>query len=337
MANETGDVDQVNMQSEVILSDSGGIEVEDYGGAGEKSGDTNEGSGDDGVAGDDANYDNELKTEENLETEKDLSYETSEMETDLSKDDGIENETMELPREITQFTDEKRNNSIPGIENSKPDNDSIPNIVETVTIDKSSYEKLISEQKRLTDELKRLKERLITVEDDYTSEILELEDRESKARNELNQALETIGQLKNCIREVDQPTNWSERMEQLKSERDAALDDVSKLDDKVHRLTASVTNLQLVIEQIQKENEKKVSSLTRQHLAALESERMIQNDLRQEVEMYEKKSMESAQALEAATRLTENIDKKEEIIQNLKQERKFNFSLSIQFILSDSR
>ena len=69
---------------------------------------------------------------------------------------------------------------------------------------------------------------------------------------------------------------------------------------------------------------KKVSSLTKQHLAALESERAIQNDLRQEVEMYEKKSMESAQALEAATRLTENIDKKEEIIQNLKQERKLS-------------
>ncbi|XP_015792931.1 thyroid receptor-interacting protein 11-like [Tetranychus urticae] len=302
---ETGDVSQTTLQSINLNNNEERADGEhdnvDGTGNEEKSDDKN-GALDDKC----------VESSNNLEIDKNTVYDSDAMEAHLGKDGTIGDEA-----EVTHI-DEAIINSC---HEDKKQLDSVEETLkDDVTIDKSTYEKMLSDQKRLQDELKRLKEHLIMVEDDYTSEILELETREAVVKNELNQALESISQLKASQTGFSHDPNFSEQLEKLKEERDRALDDVSKLDDKVHSLTASVTNLQLVIEQIQKENEKKIKSLAKQHEAAIESERAIQNELRQEIEIYEKRIIEASQALQAATRLTENIDNKEKIIQNLKQE-----------------
>lgn len=110
------------------------------------------------------------------------------------------------------------------------------------------------ESERLKGELKRLKEHLISVEEEYTQEVLSCEKRETDLRQELESLQQTVAELREKLYEVSQTSKWQEKLNAAISERDQALDNVSKLDDKVHQLTASITNLQLVIEQMQKGN-----------------------------------------------------------------------------------
>ncbi|XP_074604266.1 thyroid receptor-interacting protein 11-like [Brevipalpus obovatus] len=176
------------------------------------------------------------------------------------------------------------------------------------------------ESESLKSELKRLKDHLITVEEEYTQEILAAEKREANIREELEAARQIETQLRSELASISQSSKWQEKLAAVIVERDKALEDLSKLDDRSNRLTASVTNLQLVVEQMQKENEKKLAQLSNQHAAALEAERSLQSNLRRELELYEAKYQETSQALQAASRLTERIDKKESIIDGMKQE-----------------
>jgi hypothetical protein len=106
------------------------------------------------------------------------------------------------------------------------------------------------EKDRLKAELKRLKDHLIVIEEEYTTEILNNEEKIKQLEDELKNHISTIERLKQTIK--SNPSNLEEQLTQLKKERDKALNDCSLLDDKVHRLNASIANLQLAIEHLQK-------------------------------------------------------------------------------------
>jgi len=91
---------------------------------------------------------------------------------------------------------------------------------------------------------------LIVIEEEYTTEILNNEEKIKQLEDELKNHISTIERLKQTIK--SNPSNLEEQLTQLKKERDKALNDCSLLDDKVHRLNASIANLQLAIEHLQK-------------------------------------------------------------------------------------
>lgn len=132
-------------------------------------------------------------------------------------------------------------------ENSQLASEDLPlPVSETISPAESS-----ANEERLQSELKRLKDHLIHVEEEYTQEILAGEQREAELRKELDNYQQLVSELRDKLAEVSQNSIWQEKLNAAINERDKALNDVSKLDDKVHRLTASMTNLQLVIEQMQ--------------------------------------------------------------------------------------
>ncbi|RWS04840.1 Thyroid receptor-interacting protein 11-like protein [Dinothrombium tinctorium] len=179
---------------------------------------------------------------------------------------------------------------------------------------------LQSENEKLSSEVERLRKHLIEIEDGYTQEILLAVEREKQASEELNIAKRTIDNLNQQLKNNEELEKLKEKVNQITIERDKALNEASMLDDKLHRASASISNLQLVIEQIQKENEGKLQLQKKKYNEILAIENSKLDELRRKLKWHEEKHLETMKALEAASRLTEKIDEKEATIKTLKSE-----------------
>ena len=117
--------------------------------------------------------------------------------------------------------------------------------------DKKLIDQLTVERDKLQQDVERLRNHLIQVEESYTQEFLLIEEREKQLQQQLNRVerelQEANEQLKLYKSDVIQ-----EQIKSLKTQRDIALTENSQLDDKLQQAKASINNLQLVIEQIQK-------------------------------------------------------------------------------------
>ncbi|RWS28270.1 Thyroid receptor-interacting protein 11-like protein, partial [Leptotrombidium deliense] len=194
---------------------------------------------------------------------------------------------------------------------------------------------LLNENEKLSAELERLRKHLVEIEENYTQELLVAAHRESEVTAQLNAAEELIDSLKKQLINDEKLEKLREQLKKVSSERDKALEEVSQLDDKLHKSTASISNLQLVIEQIQKglcvcsfsrvhyvfaENEWRMVQIEKQHDEVMVNQKAKTEELKRKLRWYEEKHLESKNALDAASRLAEQIDVKEATIKNLKSE-----------------
>ena len=105
---------------------------------------------------------------------------------------------------------------------------------------------------KLRTELSRLKQHLIQIEEDYTNELVEVQQREACLEQQLIKAKAEVEQLTHRLNNTGPLVAIRAQAEQALDERDQVLQRCSKLEDEVQRSQASLANLQLVIERMQK-------------------------------------------------------------------------------------
>ncbi|NWH78694.1 TRIPB protein, partial [Piaya cayana] len=189
----------------------------------------------------------------------------------------------------------------------------------------SEIQHLREKEQRLNQELERLRNHLLEMEDAYTREALAAEDREVKLRKKVVLLEEKLVSSSTAVENAShqaslQVESLQEQLNLVSKQRDETVLQLTISQDQVKQYALSLANLQMVLEQFQQE-EKAVYS------AELEKHQKQATEWRKKAETLEEKvaslqnSLEDANAaLDAASRLTEQLDIKEEQIEELKRE-----------------
>uniref|UniRef100_A0A4W3IMB8 Thyroid hormone receptor interactor 11 n=1 Tax=Callorhinchus milii TaxID=7868 RepID=A0A4W3IMB8_CALMI len=180
-------------------------------------------------------------------------------------------------------------------------------------------------QQRLDQELQRLRNHLLEMEDSYTKEALASEDRETELRKKVTLLGEKLMSSSSAVETAShqaslQVESLQEQLQTIARQRDEALLQLHTSQEQVKQYAMSLTNLQMVIEQFQQEEKAMYATELEKHQKdtaewknkAIELEDMVV-DLQQHLD-------EANAALDSASRLTEQMDLKEEQLKELKNQ-----------------
>ncbi|XP_034938260.1 thyroid receptor-interacting protein 11-like [Chelonus insularis] len=173
--------------------------------------------------------------------------------------------------------------------------------------------------------LERLQAHLVEIEENHTEEALLMEQSKKELETKLIQAEEV---LKNnstvytsaSIRANQQVETLQQQMALIIQQRDDIQNKLSAAEDKVLAHTASLTNLQIVLEQFQRDKENDIRNATEKIRQQLNDSYKKQEELNGEIANLKHQLAEAKGCLQAASRLSEQLDKKTERIQKLNEE-----------------
>ncbi|XP_034051420.1 thyroid receptor-interacting protein 11 isoform X2 [Thalassophryne amazonica] len=180
-------------------------------------------------------------------------------------------------------------------------------------------------EQRLNLELERLRNHLLEIEDSYTREVIAAEDRETELRRRVTLLDEKLATSSSAVENVSQQATMQveslqEQLNGVVKQRDDALAQLRTSQEQVKQYAISLSNLQMVLEQFQQE-EKAIYS------AELEKHKKEKNDWKRKAQKLEDQASalqlnlnEANAALESASRLTDQLDLKEEQIEELKKQ-----------------
>ncbi|XP_014233301.1 thyroid receptor-interacting protein 11-like [Trichogramma pretiosum] len=171
----------------------------------------------------------------------------------------------------------------------------------------------------------RLRDHLMEIEAGRTEEQLQTEEIQRGLEARLALAEE---QLKNSstmytsasIRAQQQVETLQQQLALMAQQRDDLQNKISAAEDKVASYTASLTNLQLVLEQFQREREKDIHAATEKVRVELQESFNKQDALNKEIAHLKEQLNDARECLLAASRLSDQLDKKSERIEQLNQE-----------------
>ncbi|XP_031778415.1 thyroid receptor-interacting protein 11 isoform X2 [Nasonia vitripennis] len=174
-------------------------------------------------------------------------------------------------------------------------------------------------------EVDRLRNHLVEMEANYTEEALQSEEIQRTLQARLMQAEE---KLKNSstmytsasVRANQQVETLQQQLALIVQQRDDLQNKISSAEDKVLSYSASLTNLQLVLEQFQRDKEKDIQAATEKLRVELQQSYKKQDELVSEITSLKEQLAEAKECLRAASRLTEQLEKKSERIELLNQE-----------------
>lgn len=174
-------------------------------------------------------------------------------------------------------------------------------------------------------ELERLRSHLMQMEDGYTQEALEAEEREKDLRNRLAVAEEKFISSSSLMESASQQANQQteslqQQLHMLAGQRDQAYLQVASLQDQLQQYAVSLNNLQMVLEQFQQEKDAHLSLEVEKNQNEIAALRKQVNSLQTELGSTKEKLADAEEGLEAASRLTEQLDRKEEALSALKEE-----------------
>eukprot|EP00106_Octopus_bimaculoides_P003038 XP_014770480.1 PREDICTED: thyroid receptor-interacting protein 11-like [Octopus bimaculoides] len=233
--------------------------------------------------------------------------ERSELDLLLQESESIRQQAVKFQRERDQVILSMRNLQIEKEEMTK------------------EMQKFKDRNDKQTRELERLKMHLLQIEEAYTKEALESEEREKNLRNKLAAteekayitaaAVESAGQHSSA-----QINSLNQQLHAMASQRDNAYLQLSTYQEQCKQYATSLMNLQMVLEQFQAERESQMTAekhkneVEQNHLKAL-----IEN-LQSNLQDTQEKLSEAEDGLQAAERLSEQIDLKMNHIGQLKAE-----------------
>ncbi|KAM9645909.1 thyroid receptor-interacting protein 11 isoform 2-T2 [Trichechus inunguis] len=177
---------------------------------------------------------------------------------------------------------------------------------------------------RLNQELERLRNHLLESEDSYTREALAAEDREAKLRKKVTALEEKLVSSSNAMENAShqasvQVESLQEQLNVVSRQRDDTALQLSVSQEQVKQYALSLANLQMVLEHFQQEEKAMYS-------AELEKQKQLVAEWKKKAENVEGKLIslqerldEANAALDSASRLTEQLDLKEEQIEELKK------------------
>ncbi|XP_011298420.1 thyroid receptor-interacting protein 11 [Fopius arisanus] len=174
-------------------------------------------------------------------------------------------------------------------------------------------------------ELERLRTHLMEVEASYTEEALLTEQSKKELEGKLREAEEKVKNSSTVytsasIRANQQVETLQQQMTLIIQQRDDIQAKLSAAEDKVAAHTASLTNLQIVLEQFQRDKENDIRHATERIRQQLNGSHKKQEELNAEISSLKGQLAEAKECLQAASRLSENLDRKSDKIQELSQE-----------------
>ncbi|KAM6201984.1 thyroid receptor-interacting protein 11 [Rhynchocyon petersi] len=184
---------------------------------------------------------------------------------------------------------------------------------------------LRDKESRLNQELERLRNHLLESEDSYTREALAAEDREAKLRKKVTVLEEKLASSSQAMENAShqasmQVVSLQEQLTLVSKQRDDTVLQLSTSQEQVKQYALSLANLQMVLEHFQQEEKAMYS-------AELEKQKQLVGEWKKKAENMEGKVAslqgqldEANAALDSASRLTEQLDLKEEHIEELKKQ-----------------
>ncbi|KAK0089591.1 hypothetical protein PV325_006515 [Microctonus aethiopoides] len=207
------------------------------------------------------------------------------------------------------------------------------NAMEAALIKEQSSNRIL--QSQLTDsqqresaaakELERLRSHLVEMEENYTEEALLIEQSKKELETKLLQAEETLKNSSTVytsanIRANQQVETLQQQMTLIIQQRDEIQNKLSIAEDKVLRHAASLMNLQIVLEQFQRDKESDIQNATSKIREQLKDSHKKQEELNAEIINLKEQLAEAKECLLAASRLSQQLNKKSERIQELNDE-----------------
>ncbi|CAK9803880.1 Thyroid receptor-interacting protein 11 [Anthophora quadrimaculata] len=182
-----------------------------------------------------------------------------------------------------------------------------------------------SKETNAAKELERLRTHLVEIESSYTEEALIAEETRKELEAKLQQAEEKMKSNSTAytsanIRSNQQVETLQQQMALIVQQRDDIQNKLSAAEDKILSQTASLSNLQIVLEQFQRDKEKDIIAATERIHSKLTESYKRQEELTIDVINLKEQLTEAKECLQAASRLSEQLDKKTERIEQLSQE-----------------
>ncbi|NWU73397.1 TRIPB protein, partial [Pterocles burchelli] len=189
----------------------------------------------------------------------------------------------------------------------------------------SEIQHLREKEQRLNQELERLRNHLLEMEDSYTREALAAEDREVKLRKKVLVLEEKVASSSTAVENASHQANLQveslqEQLNLVSKQRDETVLQLTISQDQVKQYALSLANLQMVLEQFQQEEKSMYSAELEKHQKQTAEWRKKAENLEEKVVSLQESLGEANAALDAASRLTEQLDIKEEQIEELKKE-----------------
>ncbi|KAF1629445.1 Thyroid receptor-interacting protein 11, partial [Eudyptes filholi] len=189
----------------------------------------------------------------------------------------------------------------------------------------SEIQRLREKEQRLNQELERLRNHLLEMEDSYTREALAAEDREVKLRKKVlileDKLVSSSTAVENASHQASlQVESLQEQLNLVSKQRDETVLQLTMSQDQVKQYALSLANLQMVLEQFQQEEKAMYSTELEKHQKQTAEWRKKAENLEEKVVSLQESLGEANAALDAASRLTEQLDIKEEQIEELKKE-----------------
>ncbi|NWV88496.1 TRIPB protein, partial [Machaerirhynchus nigripectus] len=189
----------------------------------------------------------------------------------------------------------------------------------------SEVQHLHEKEQRLNQELERLRNHLLEMEDSYTREALAAEDREVKLRKKVLILEEKLASSSTAVENAShqaslQVESLQEQLNLVTKQRDETVLQLTISQDQVKQYALSLANLQMVLEQFQQEEKAMYSAELERHQKQSAEWKKKAENLEEKVVSLQESLEEANAALDAASRLTEQLDIKEEQIEELKKE-----------------
>ncbi|XP_073689902.1 thyroid receptor-interacting protein 11 [Garra rufa] len=180
-------------------------------------------------------------------------------------------------------------------------------------------------EQRLKQEVERLRNHLLEIEDSYTREALAAEDREGELRRRVALLDERLTSSSNAVESASQQASLQveslqEQLNGAVRQRDEALIQLRAAQDQVNQYAVSLSNLQMVLEQFQQEEKAMYSAELEKHKREKGEWRTKAENLQDQAAALQINLDEANAALESASRLTDQLDLKEEQIEDLKKQ-----------------
>uniref|UniRef100_UPI00398EEDFA thyroid receptor-interacting protein 11 n=1 Tax=Pristiophorus japonicus TaxID=55135 RepID=UPI00398EEDFA len=180
-------------------------------------------------------------------------------------------------------------------------------------------------EQRSNQELQRLRHHLLEMEESYTREALGAEDRETELRKKATFLEEKLASSSCAVENAShqaslQVESLQEQLQTIAKQRDETVMQLHVSQEQVKQYAMSLTNLQMVIEQFQQEEKAMYATELEKYQTDVAEWKKKALSLERTVTELEQHLNEANAALDSASRLTEQLDLKEEQMDDLKKQ-----------------
>ena len=223
-------------------------------------------------------------------------------------------ECERLSKELTQVTNEKS----AALQDNKARSQEAQDLRREVSA-------IIEKKKRVEGEVERLRNHLVQVEEGYTLELMEGEEREKELRKKVAGLEDSLRVATHTSSEVSESASQASHqltaaLEAAAGKRDKLAEELGSTQAVLRTRNMELRNLQLALEGFQKQKENEVGMLEKTCEEKVAREQRQVEEVQEKLRLNKTQLDRAQQGLEAAARLAEQLDKKSSTISNLKQE-----------------